>query len=227
MLVISPHFDDAVLSCWHLLDGEEDVRVVNVFSGSPPSGTPAGWWDRRTGAADPAMRVAERRREDEAARAVAGVAAVELDFLDAQHRDEALAPDEIEASLRELAGAGVPLVAPMGLDGHDDHALARDAALALSGDGAEVILYADLPHATKHGWPRFVENGSARWQEILRSVGVDPDGLRLEAHRLSPAAIRRKRSALSRYDTQLDALAETYASAFEPEVLGFEAVWRR
>ena len=37
-VVLSPHLDDAVLSCWHVLGREGDVRVVNVFTGSPEDG---------------------------------------------------------------------------------------------------------------------------------------------------------------------------------------------
>jgi len=32
--ILSPHFDDAVLSCWQLLSGSGDVVVINVFAGS-------------------------------------------------------------------------------------------------------------------------------------------------------------------------------------------------
>jgi LmbE family N-acetylglucosaminyl deacetylase len=226
MLVVSPHFDDAVLSCWHLLDGEDDVRVVNVFGGSPPPGAPPGWWDQQTGAADPATRVAERRSEDEAALALAGLSATELGFLDGQHRQDPIALDEVEASLRAIARDRETIAAPMALDEHEDHCIARDAALALRGSGAEVVLYADLPHASLHGWPEMVSDGSARWRDALRSVGVNPEGLRLETHLLSPEAMRRKRAALANYRTQLAGLEETYESALAPEVLGCEAVWR-
>jgi LmbE family N-acetylglucosaminyl deacetylase len=226
MLVLSPHFDDAVLSCWHLIDGGDDVRVVNVFTGSPPSGAPPGWWDEHTGAPDPAARVSERRGEDEAALAVAGLSAIELGFLDGQHRHEKLAPAAVEDRLREIASEREPIAAPMGLDRHEDHCVTRDAALALRGEGSEVILYADLPHACVHGWPQLASDGAARWREAVRSVGVDPEGLRLEAHPLAPAALRRKEAALGHYRTQLAALAKMYESALDPEVLGYEAIWR-
>ena len=47
-VILSPHFDDAVLSCWHLLASAGEVLVVNVFAGEPPAGT-LGWWDRARG----------------------------------------------------------------------------------------------------------------------------------------------------------------------------------
>jgi hypothetical protein len=30
-VILSPHFDDAVLSCWHALASAGEVLVVNVF----------------------------------------------------------------------------------------------------------------------------------------------------------------------------------------------------
>ena len=50
-IILSPHFDDAVLSCWHLLASAGEVLVVNVFAGEPPAGT-LGWWDELAGASD-------------------------------------------------------------------------------------------------------------------------------------------------------------------------------
>ena len=86
--VLSPHFDDAVLSCWHVLSAPGPVVVVNVFAGAPPSGWPLGWWDQRTGATDSAARAREREREDDAALGVAGRSPINLDLLEAQYRRE-------------------------------------------------------------------------------------------------------------------------------------------
>lgn len=73
--VLSPHPDDALLSCWNLLAGAGDVTVVNVFT-APPGGSDHshwGWWDRLTGAADWAQRMRERLEEDAAALRLAGI----------------------------------------------------------------------------------------------------------------------------------------------------------
>jgi hypothetical protein len=82
-VVLSPHPDDAVPSCWHLLAGG-DTTVVTVFAGVPEPGT-CGWWDRLTGASDPAARVRERLAEDTRAPALAGASSVRLDLLDEQY----------------------------------------------------------------------------------------------------------------------------------------------
>jgi hypothetical protein len=83
-VVLSPHLDDAVLSCWHLLAGG-DTTVVTVFAGVPEPGT-CGWSDRLTGASDSAARVRERLGEDTRAPALAGASSGRLDLLDEQYR---------------------------------------------------------------------------------------------------------------------------------------------
>ncbi len=105
-VVVSPHFDDAVLSCWHLLRSDDDVRVVNVFTGVPENGRPPGWWDLLTGAASSAKRVRERAQEDARALAVAGREAVGLGFLDEQYRTEAEATEPLVDELRAVVPAG-------------------------------------------------------------------------------------------------------------------------
>src|SRR5690349_8735562 len=62
--ILSPHLDDAVLSCWHVLTQPGVVVVVNVFAGVPASLDGPAWWDRYTGATDSLERVRERIDED-------------------------------------------------------------------------------------------------------------------------------------------------------------------
>ena len=103
IVILSPHLDDAVLSCWHVLTQPGEVEVVTVFAGVPRGLTAPAWWDQYTGAADSAARVRERIEEDRRALAVAGRAATNLGFLDEQYRNGApdLAPltEQIEPLL--------------------------------------------------------------------------------------------------------------------------------
>src|SRR5438445_12721241 len=133
-VILSPHVDDAVLSCWHLLANDDEVLVVNVFAGEPPART-LGWWDRLTGATDSAAAVRTRIEEDRQALALAGRAAVNLPFLDSQYRLPDQASGEIAEALRGVHVAGARVYAPASLgDNHRDHAAVRAAALALHAD---------------------------------------------------------------------------------------------
>src|SRR5271170_7121838 len=136
VVILSPHFDDAALSCWHVLAGPAEVLVVNVFAGEPPAGA-LGWWDRAAGASDSPAAVRVRVDEDRRALALAGRAAVNLPFLDSQYREGDQAAGEIVEALRGVPVAGARLYAPASLgDHHRDHTAVRAAALALHAEGA-------------------------------------------------------------------------------------------
>src|SRR3954462_6777516 len=143
MVVVSTHFDDAVFSCYSLLGPE--TTVVTALAGLPPAGT-LGDWDAGGGATSSVERVRERRAEDEAALALSGSRAVHLDFLDKQYWDgEGPSVGELAYGLEpHLVG---PVYAPAGI-GNDQHALVRDAVLAVRPDAT---LYVDLPYALLHG----------------------------------------------------------------------------
>ena len=186
-VILSPHLDDAVLSCWHLLSGTDEVRIVNVFAGVP--GGAAGWWDRLTGATDARNRMRERRHEDRAALAIVGRDATNLDFMDAQYRSNGDEPSTLEAVLAHVEPHDTVWV-PAALRGHRDHALVRDAGLALRDRGHEVAFYADLPQVGLAAPP----------------APLDLRALRPEPHRLDAGAFERKLMAVGCYATQVAAL---------------------
>lgn len=69
-LVISTHYDDAVLSCGHWLCLNPGAIVVTVCSGYAGPEVGAGEWDRRAGFASADQAIAARRSEDLAALSV-------------------------------------------------------------------------------------------------------------------------------------------------------------
>src|ERR1019366_518902 len=95
-LLLSPHWDDAVLDCWALLGSPGDLAVVNVFAGTPVPGRLTRW-DRVTGAVDSSVRTRERATEDAEALAQVGRGAVNLPLLDAEYRAPGPSP-----SLRDI-----------------------------------------------------------------------------------------------------------------------------
>ncbi len=234
-IILSPHFDDAILSCWHLLASSGEVLVVNVFAGEPPAGT-LGWWDELAGATDSAAAVRTRVKEDRQALALAGRASVNLPFLDSQYRQGDQAPGEIVQALRGVLVTDARIYAPASLgDHHPDHTAVRAAALALHAEGADVTLYADLPHATVFGWPRWVLDGSSSeadpagegWATQLQETGVPVERMVAATHRLSPKEHAAKLEAVLSYASQIATLQEVFGSSLEdPQMLGFEVDWR-
>jgi len=218
-VVLSPHADDAVLSCWSVLDASpRPVRVVTVCTALPPAGT-EGRWDRITGARDSRERMRERLDEDKAALRAIGREWRGLGFLDSQYRGPG-EPLDASAVLHALAAARPTLgglYAPLGIGGHPDHIAARDVAVELARRGFPVSLYADLPYAIEFGWPRWVDgNGNgqppcnldaaAYWEQCLEALPWPAERLRARVIPLSGECGERKLAALRMYDTQFDGL---------------------
>jgi LmbE family N-acetylglucosaminyl deacetylase len=161
-LVLSPHLDDAVLSCGALITElglRRKVTVVSVFTdaGSPPYPFMAR---RVAGGGDPQVVMAGRREEDQAVLGRIGVDALHLGLPEAPFRrsgrrigPRATYPTFKFDALRgrvsrwdrqvagELAHAVVELVAtlrpalvlaPLGIGRHVDHLLVREAAADLT-----------------------------------------------------------------------------------------------
>jgi LmbE family N-acetylglucosaminyl deacetylase len=223
-VVLSPHPDDAVLSCWHLLEGD-DVTVVTVFGGVPANGA-TGWWDLLTGASDSRARARERLQEDSRALALAGATSVTLDLLDSQYRTEGPEPAVADAIAEHLQGAD-DVYAPLGILMTGDHAVVREAAFALRDD---TRLYADHPHVGIWGLPAWVTgtsveplNVDAAWRRRMTEVGLDPDALRPAVHHLEDDGFERKLAALHSYGTQVAALERE--APFDQ--LRWEVTWTR
>jgi GlcNAc-PI de-N-acetylase len=233
-VILSPHLDDAVLSCWHLLTQPGDVTVINIFAGAPSRNTTA-WWDQYTGATDSAERVRERIAEDRRSLALAGRTPVNLDFLDDQYREteQLLAP--VTAEIARLLVPGAHIYAPGAFASHPDHVLVRAAALELRTEGSPVTLYADLPHATVHGWPTWVRRTDSHaakdlaagfWDRSLAATGISPQAMTPLVHGLEAGAYARKLAAMRAYGTQVQALAEVVGRPLsDPETFGYEVVW--
>jgi len=233
-VVLSPHPDDAVLSCWRLLTAPGDVTVINVFTGAPTAPHSA-WWDRLTGAVDGAIRMRERLVEDEQALALAGRVALNLGFLDEQYRQGPQSPGEIADRVASVVARDACLVAPAGLGGVTDHDLVRAAALRLEHRGHDVAFYADLPHAIRFGWPSSMTGDDAvdgvdveaSWAATLARAVPAAETLAREVHVLDAEALTAKLAAIRMYRTQLPALLALNERIGEPAALRYEATWRR
>jgi GlcNAc-PI de-N-acetylase len=245
-LILSPHFDDAVLSCWHLLDGVTEVGIVNVFGGIPPADA-AGWWDLAGGTRSSSGVVERRRSEDQAALALAGREALSLDFLDYQYRDGPQPIEPLVQRLRALLAGVTSVWAPAALASppddpdlitaprrHPDHVVVRSAALMLHAEGWPLTLYADLPHASARGLPAWVTGHAdgtgvavaESWRRCLAHAGVDDADA--EIHRLSARVLARKLEAVRRYSSQLAPIERGFGQPIDaPGLLDHEVVWQR
>jgi len=176
-LVISPHLDDAVLSCGALLAylaTRHPVTVATVFTAAapPPWSLPARRTLRALGRVDAEDLFAQRRAEDRDVLAGIGAEAVNLGFRDALFRrgrrgpayptyrldaargrvascDTGLAA-EVSARVSELIRAREAAVvfAPLGVGRHVDHLITRQAARELN-QPSRIVYYSDFPYSLK------------------------------------------------------------------------------
>jgi LmbE family N-acetylglucosaminyl deacetylase len=168
-IYLSPHFDDAVLSCGGLIYEQarqgDPVEIWTIFAGDPPAG-PLSEFARQNhalwGLSDDDQVVANRRDEDEAAAAILGAELVHFDFPDCiyrrspegeylytetvfvdPHPSERKLPGRIATALRTKLRQDDVLICPLSLGGHVDHVLVRRAAEALQ---RRLLYYADIPY---------------------------------------------------------------------------------
>ncbi|WP_306215185.1 PIG-L deacetylase family protein [Actinoplanes sp. RD1] len=175
VLVVSPHLDDAVLSCGAFLTAAAPrcpVTVATVFTtAGPPPHTLAA---RRFLAGNDAQALyAERRREDREVLSGLGCRVVHLGFPDAlfrRRRSRLVLPELthryptyrydiargrvargdrplVDDIVAALPADGGVVLCPLGVGRHVDHLLARAAAMRLPG---HLVHYSDFPYDRTH-----------------------------------------------------------------------------
>jgi LmbE family N-acetylglucosaminyl deacetylase len=227
--VLSPHFDDAILSCWSVLSREPGTAAINVFTAAPAGDVPLTSWDRFTGARDPRERMLERAREDAEALERVGVRPVNLPFVinDYRRREQDVKP--LVSQIR-LHLNGSTIYAPAGIGRHPDHFAVRAAAVWLLAQGFAVILYGELPYCCHYGWPHWVHGGEPDphldvtfdWKQSLGygDVSVAPEAAVITE--LSPREQEEKLSAIRMYRTQYSGMARLLAAE---DALRYEVFW--
>jgi LmbE family N-acetylglucosaminyl deacetylase len=168
-IYLSPHFDDAVLSCGGLIFEQTrqglQAEVWTIFAGDPPPG-PLSEFARENhvlwGLTSGEETVAMRRAEDEDAASLVGADLVHFDIPDciyrrspkgevlytetvitSPHPADRRMPNRIAAALRSELRKDDILVCPLALGGHVDHVLVRMAAESLQ---RPLLYYADVPY---------------------------------------------------------------------------------
>lgn len=180
----------------------------------------------RTDAAAAGETMATRRLEDERFAAFAEVSMVWMDLPDAVFRgyegddqllgvpraDDPAPVDLLRTEIARLEPQRVYL--PMGIGGHVDHQLTRDAGLALLGDArrwvmpgpdyaGSIVLYEDFPYAWWEDFGRLEDMPPG-------SFGALPAGISLTAEFADISdQVERKIRAIALYESQIDRLFDS------------------
>ena len=239
-IFLSPHLDDAVLSCGGMIaqlaqDGHV-VEVITIFAGDPPIGplTPFAQSLHERWQAVPA----DRRREDVVSLRSLGAQAIHWPYPDAIYRRDAASGaalydsgqsifDEVAASdaamIESIAGDLAPIAlpaqcyVPLTAGHHVDHQIIRRAAESL---GRALIYYEDYPYAEIPGKVEAALSGGSWRPELVR---------------LGDEAVRAKARAILAYGSQLSTFFESefemgqrvraYAARVGGEVGPAERLW--
>jgi LmbE family N-acetylglucosaminyl deacetylase len=216
LLAVSPHLDDAVLSCGLSLAAHSNAIVSTVFTAAPERNMTTDW-DRDSGFAGAFEAMRARKAEDERALKLLGASPLHLPFCDAQYQSS---PSEqaVATALKEILCETKPaaLLVPLGLF-HSDHTLVADACLASveSFDAPAVFAYEDVPYGKI---PCVLQ---ARLSDLLeRGITASPvefTGLEIDGrHR------ELKQAALAEYESQLRAFGPAGRAGLESP----ERYWR-
>jgi LmbE family N-acetylglucosaminyl deacetylase len=208
VLVLSPHLDDAVLSCGGLVADLDRVVVATVFNGRPvpPVSAAASRFHARCGHTDE-NAMAEREKEDDRALRAVGATPIRLGLLEALYRknldgtpsydsDIAIFVDSAAASGEELSAVAHAVrdcvededpdlvLAPLGVGGHIDHLLVAAAARQLD---RRVLHYEDVPYV--------LYDRCAGWADTIV-------GRAAYLHPCSPRAWSAKTTGIEQYESQ-------------------------
>ncbi len=133
VVVISPHLDDAVLSCARFLSVHPGATVVTVFAGNPPAyPDPMRLWDVQSGFGPDDDVMEARRAEDRVALALLDATPRHLDFVEHTYNpgDKPVAPEVIADGLVPVLAELEPtlVLAPFGL-ANPDHDVTHRACM--------------------------------------------------------------------------------------------------
>lgn len=152
LLIVSPHLDDAILSCGLLLAAHPGAVVCTVFTASPEHNMSTDW-DLQSGFNDAFEAMKARKTEDLEALETLHARPVHLPFCDAQYQSTPspeLVANAIERTIIEVAPS--TLMVPLGLF-HSDHVLVADACLSLlrRSNDMHMSLYEEVPYRRMPG----------------------------------------------------------------------------
>jgi LmbE family N-acetylglucosaminyl deacetylase len=223
VLVISPHPDDAVLSCGQFLARHPGATVVAVFCGFPVTyPDPPNRWAVLSGFDAGDDIVGLRRDEDRRALAVLGATPMHLDGFaeaDLQPDEPVATAEQVAEALDQVVGRLDPtlVIVPLGL-ANPEHVTVHDAALLVREQHLDRgwIAYQDVAYHQIPGilaWRISRLFHSGLWPTPV-AMPVDPDDTR-------------KREALAEYTSQVKALEADWSLSRRLDAPTPEQFWRR
>jgi LmbE family N-acetylglucosaminyl deacetylase len=198
-VIISPHLDDAVLSCWSILERPGSI-VMTLFAGLPDSSV-STFWDRLCGQPNSSKMMRLRLKENRQVLDSLGVKAVNLPYLDNQYKPSPRDLVGIADKIMSLTKPGDNIYAPLAVGGirrHADHLVAQQVGILLAAQGRKVSFYGDEPYILPlfklKNWPVRIRLSRIEKKLVL--------SLSLEVRKLTTGEQQRKEKAVRAYSSQ-------------------------
>ncbi len=218
VLIISPHLDDAVLSCGQLIMSRLGTTIMTILAGYP-LGKHSGWSGRTTGLSVAKDANLRRRQEDECASSALNAQTIWID-IPAQEYGPAASESERLRGIQEVLVTAVTttkacaVFVPLGLI-HPDHVIVSDAALlAIVTSNLDSYVYMEMPY------------GQASSRQVKRRLRVI--GREFEIEPLAPFTgdLHKKAEAVIAYSSQVKALQQEFGRRFNRVFTDPEMYWR-
>lgn len=150
VLLISPHYDDAVLSAGQFMAGRPDTEVLTLFNWRGTSASVQTTYDAKCGFDNADDAVHARQRENNEALALLQATSLELNLPDSQYDNSGQSDEYIVNRILELVLVDEEheyefMLAPLGL-AHPDHEQAHRVGFILRKElGIPIYFWEDMP----------------------------------------------------------------------------------
>lgn len=215
VLILSPHFDDAVLSQGGLIATSQTPVIVATFFGGKPTTATRGGWDRLSGFQNGEEAVATRTAENALALEKIGAHLLNLKYLDFQYQYERDQRSEdiirksmekdIDIILENLKSSGkISIYGPSEFGQnitHPDHKLLHEAFVEIvrkyfDRKNLNFFFYEDFPYVAQ-----YMTSTTTPLKNFLETKNPSFT-LREKVDRISKRAIEKKTESIKAYDSQ-------------------------
>ncbi len=222
-IIVSPHFDDAALSAWSIIDNKK-VKIITICAGTPSLNCSISTSDKKCGFKSPQEAAKIRKTEDIKFCNSLKINSTYLSEVDHPYsKNTSLV--ELENKISNLLSSEDTIYIPLGIGQHPDHVKHRNAIINLKKHiKFNLVFYADLPYASMKNNKNDIYNWDYAHKDIYR-LGIK--STILTKIDISSTLISNKISYLKYYKSQINMLLGYYPTLFKKNgALSCEFFWK-
>ncbi len=223
IIIISPHFDDAALSAWTILDNfgkKKDIKLLTVCGGIPKVEYNVSSADIKCGFSTASEAAITRIKEDLNFCSTLNIKPIHLDEFDYPYTGRKKR-ETIISKINTYIKDNDIVYAPLGIGNHPDHIVVRDAILNISlSKNINLFLYFDFPYAST------VNISKSYVKDLGLNDSIQKKLLKNEMvfkNILTDTQLNKKINNLTIYNSQIKMLESNYPKLMQkPGILNIE-----